>query len=725
MYAYCVIEYPVKTLDKTFTYIIPEFLRDKLKVGMKVMVPFNTRLVHGIVLKISDTCEDSFELKEIGRIEDEFLVLNKELLMLGKFLKEETLCNLITAYQTMLPSSLKIKDQKSDYNKYEKYVLLNASILKVEEYINTHRGKKCDLLELLILKGEVNKKDVDSSIVRELEKIGLVKIEARKVYRINAQSKEVESKKLNEEQQYVFDTIKTNLNKNDTFLIHGVTGSGKTLVYINLIKEVISRGKNAILLVPEISLTEQIINIFYDYFGSDVAILHSGLSISEKYDEYVKILEGKIKIVIGTRSAIFAPLENIGIIIIDEEHSDTYKQDNTPRYNALQIAEQRCLYHKAPLILGSATPSLESMARAKKGVYKLLKMNNRAISKSMPECIIVDMSEEAKKRNFIISEELDKEIKNTISRNEQVLLLLNRRGFSTIITCSNCGYTYRCPHCEISLTYHKTSNSLRCHYCGFTKIKDDICPECHEKGLNFLGLGTEKLEEFIKEKYNTKVLRMDADTTANKGMHEKIIKAFRNKEASILLGTQMISKGLDFPDCTLVGIINADATLNIPDFRSSERTFELISQAAGRSGRGEKIGKVIIQTFNPDNDTIKAIKNYDYEGFYNNEMNIRKVLKYPPYYFIVAIKVCSKDYKIASVEASKVGNYLKKNVDSTSIVLGPSTAANFRLKNIYRFGIIVKYRFDKDLKKVLKDLDNLYATNKDVFLEIDFNPLQV
>ncbi len=725
MYAYCVIEYPVKTLDKTFTYIIPEFLRDKLKVGMKVMVPFNTRLVHGIVLKISDTCEDSFELKEIGRIEDEFLVLNKELLMLGKFLKEETLCNLITAYQTMLPSSLKIKDQKSDYNKYEKYVLLNASILKVEEYINTHRGKKCDLLDLLILKGEVNKKDVDSSIVRELEKIGLVKIEARKVYRINAQSKEVESKKLNEEQQYVFDTIKTNLNKNDTFLIHGVTGSGKTLVYINLIKEVINGGKNAILLVPEISLTEQIINIFYDYFGSDVAILHSGLSISEKYDEYVKILEGKIKIVIGTRSAIFAPLENIGIIIIDEEHSDTYKQDNTPRYNALQIAQRRCFYHNAPLVLGSATPSLESMARAKKGVYKLLKLNNRAISKTMPECIVVDMSEEAKKRNFIISEELDNEIKNTISRNEQVLLLLNRRGFSTIITCSNCGYTYRCPHCEISLTYHKTSNSLRCHYCGFTKIRDDICPKCYEKGLNFLGLGTEKLEELIKEKYNTKVLRMDADTTANKGMHEKIIKAFRNKEASILLGTQMISKGLDFPDCTLVGIINADATLNIPDFRSSERTFELISQAAGRSGRGERLGKVIIQTFNPDNETIKAVKNYDYEGFYNNEMNIRKVLKYPPYYFIVAIKICSKDYKLASVEASKVGNYLKKNVDSTSIVLGPSTAANFRLKNIYRFGIIVKYRFDKDLKKVLKDLDNLYATNKDVFLEIDFNPLQV
>lgn len=725
MYASCVIEYPIKTLDKTFTYKIPDNLKSRIRVGMKVMVPFNTRLVHGIVLKIDDNYNEDFELKEIVRIEDEFLVLNRELLMLGKFLKKETLCNLITAYQTMLPSSLKIKAQKSDYNKYEKFVLLNSSISKIDEYINTHKGKKCDLLEYLIQNEEINKKDTDSNIVRELEKIGLVKIEKRKIFRINAEKNDIENKKLNEEQQVVFDSIRASLAKNETFLIHGVTGSGKTLVYIELIKEVIKNGKTAILLVPEISLTEQIISIFYDYFGSDVAILHSGLSIPEKYDEYVKILERKVKIVIGTRSAIFAPLENIGIIIIDEEHSDTYKQDNTPRYNAIDIAKERCKYHNCPLILGSATPSIDSMARAKKGVYKLLEMKNRAVNRAMPECIIADMKEEASKRNFIISEELDKEIKKTLERNEQVILLLNRRGFSTVITCSNCGFTYNCPHCEISLTYHKTSNTLRCHYCGFTKIKDDICPECHEKGLNYMGLGTEKLEELIKEKYQADVLRMDADTTANKGMHEKIIKAFRNGEASILLGTQMISKGLDFPNCTLVGIINADATLNIPDFRSSERTFQLISQAAGRSGRGEKNGKVIIQTYNPDNDTIKAIKNYDYEGFYKTEMNIRKVLKYPPYYYLVSIKICSKDYKLASEAATKVGNYLKKNIDSSSIILGPSTAAQFRIKNIYRFSVIIKYRYDAELKKVLKELDNIYATNKDVYLEIDFNPLQV
>jgi len=725
MYAYCIVEYPVKTLDKAFTYKIPDNLKDKLQVGMKVMVPFNTRLVHGIVLKITDAYEDNYDLKEIIRIEDEFLVLNKELLMLGKFLKECTLCNLITAYQTMLPSSLKIKDQNKDYNKYEKYVLLNSKVTLIEEYIESHRGKKVDLLNRLLDEGEVSKKETDASVVRELEKLGLIKIEARKIFRINHDKKEQEEKILNEEQEKAFITIKNSFNENKTFLLHGVTGSGKTLVYIELIKEVLKLDKMAILLVPEISLTEQIIAIFYDYFGSDVAILHSGLSKTEKYDEYVKILEGKVKIVVGTRSAIFAPLENIGIIIIDEEHSDTYKQDNTPRYNAIDIAKRRCEYHHSPLVLGSATPSLETMARAQKGVYTLITMKTRALKQVMPECKIVDMRLEASKRNFIISEELDNEIKTTLARDEQVILLLNRRGFSTIITCSNCGFTYQCPHCEISLTYHKTSNTLRCHYCGYTKIKDDICPKCHEKALNYMGLGTEKLEELIKEKYNTAVLRMDADTTTNKGAHEKIIKAFRNNEYSILIGTQMISKGLDFPNCTLVGIINADTTLNIPDFRSSERTFQLLSQAAGRSGRGKKAGKVIIQTFNPDNDTIKAISKYDYEGFYKQEMNIRKILKYPPYYYLVAIKICSKDYKLASINATKVGDYLKKNIDNTSIVLGPSTAVNFKLKNIYRFSIIIKYRNDEELKKVLKELDNIYATNKEVFLEIDFNPLQV
>ena len=544
--------------------------------------------------------------------------------------------------------------------------------------------------------------------------------------KIYYKEKQEDNKKLNEEQQHAFNTIINSLNINKTFLLYGVTGSGKTLIYIHLIKEVIKKGKTAILLVPEISLTEQIVSIFYQNFGSDVAILHSGLSNKEKYEEYIKILNNEIKIVIGTRSAIFAPLKNIGIIIIDEEHSDTYKQENTPRYHARDIAMHRCEFNRCPLILGSATPSLESMARAKKNVYELVTLKNRANNLPLPEVSIVDMKMELEKRNFTISELLDKKIKECLDKGEQVILLLNRRGFSTFITCSNCGFTYKCPHCEISLTYHKSSNTLRCHYCGYTKIKDDLCPECHEKGLNYMGMGTEKLEEIIKEKYESaKVIRMEADTTTRKGAHDKIIKAFKNEEYNILIGTQMISKGLDFPKCTLVGVINADTSLNIPDFRSSEKTFSLLDQAAGRAGRSTTPGSVIIQTFNPDNETIKAVKKHDYDSFYEQEMQVRKILKYPPYYYLANIKIASKEYTLASTESTKVKNYLEKNLDPKSIILGPSTASNFKRNNIYRFSITIKYRFDEHLMKVLKELDNIYATNKNVFLEIDINPLRI
>lgn len=726
MYAYCIIEYPVKTLDKTFTYLIPDNLKDKLQVGMKVLVPFNNRLIHGIVLKITANFSEEYELKTIARIEDPFLILNNELLKLGLYLKDLTLCNLITAYQTMLPSALKIKNQNRDYNLYEEFISLNKEPKLIFEYMESHRGKKVAILENLLAHDELPKKDFASSLVRELEKLGLIKITKRKKYRLTSKNVLCTPHILNKEQEIVFNTIKSSFNTYKIFLLKGVTGSGKTLVYINLIKEVVKNNKTALLLVPEISLTTQVVNIFYEHFASDVAILHSGLSKAEKYDEYLKILNKEVHIVIGTRSAVFAPLENIGLIIIDEEHSDTYKQDNTPRYHARDIAAKRCEYHKCPLVLGSATPSLESMARANKGLYTLLTMKNRANNQILPTSIIVDMSEELKKRNFIISEELAKSLTKILSHDEQAILLLNRRGFSTVITCSNCGYTYKCPHCEISLTFHKSSNSLRCHYCGFTKLKDDICPECHEQALNYMGLGTEKLESLIKEKYpSAKVVRMDADTTTNKGAHAKIIEAFKNKEYNILIGTQMISKGLDFPDCTLVGIINADTTLNIPDFRSSERTFSMLTQASGRAGRGSIPGKVIIQTFNPDNPTIKCVSTNDYDTFYNTEMLIRKKLKYPPYYYLVNIKVCSKEYAKASSNANKIIQYLKRNLDNKSIILGPSTALNFRLKNIYRFNITIKYREDNNLKKSLKELDNIFTNIKDVYLEIDLNPLQM
>ena len=727
MVAYCIIEYPVKTLDKAFTYQIPSHLIDRLKVGMKVIVPFQNRSVHGIVLKITDHYDGTYELKEIEKIEDEFLVLNDELLRLGKFMQDITLCNLITAYQTMLPSALKVKAQTRDYNEYEEWILLNVEEDIALEYIKTHKkSHKTEILERLLQEKEVNKKELNASSLRELKKLDLVKVEKKIKNKKEDKKITLDNKILNEEQKNAYEKIKTSFNETKTFLLYGITGSGKTLIYQNLIKEVIKRGKTALLLVPEISLTEQIINIFYENFGNDVAILHSGLSNKEKYEEYVKILKGEVKIVIGTRSAVFAPLTNIGIIIIDEEHSDTYKQDNNPRYHARDIALKRSEYHHCPLVLGSATPSLESMARARKGVYDLITLKHRANNLPLPEVCIVDMKEELSKRNFVISELLDEKIKECLEKKEQVILLLNRRGFSTFITCSNCGFTYKCPHCEISLTYHKSTNTLRCHYCGYTKIKDDICPSCRELGLNYMGLGTEKLEELIKEKYEqAKIIRMDADTTSRKGAHDKIIKAFKNEEYNILIGTQMISKGLDFPKCTLVGVINADTSLNIPDFRSSEKTFSLLNQAAGRAGRSSAPGFVIIETFNPDNETIKAVKNHDYDTFYKEEMKVRKILKYPPYYYLANIKIGSKDYKEAKREASKVKSYLEKTLDSSSIILGPSTASNFKRNNIYRFSITIKYRFDPNLMKSLKTLDEIYGTNKTTFLEIDINPLRI
>lgn len=726
MYAYCIIEYPVKSLDKAFSYKVPSDLIDKLKVGMKVLVPFNNRYVHGIVLKLTNTYEGTYELKEIASIEDEFLILNKELLMLGRYMQSLTLCNLITAYQTMLPSALKVKEQTKDYNEYEKVILLNKPKEEIEEFIQTHKkSNKTKILSDLLERDEINRKNANASSLRELIKLELVKEEKRIKKSVYVKGTK-NTKVLTEEQQHAFDTISNSLDVAKTFLLYGVTGSGKTQIYIKLIEKVIARGKTALLLVPEISLTEQIVSIFYDAFGSDVAILHSGLSVKEKYEEYLKILKGKIKIVIGTRSAVFAPLTNIGIIIMDEEHSDTYKQDNTPRYHARDLAIKRSEYHHCPLVLGSATPSLESMARAQKKVYELITLKHRANNLPLPEVFIVDMKSELEHRNFVISKLLDTKIKECLNNKEQVILLLNRRGFSTFITCSNCGFTYKCPHCEISLTYHKNANTLRCHYCGYTKIKDDICPECHERGLNYMGMGTEKLEQMIQEKYpDAKVIRMDADTTTKKGAHDKIIKAFKNEEYNVLIGTQMISKGLDFPKCTLVGVISADSSLNIPDFRSSERTFSLLDQASGRAGRSTIPGSVVIQTFNPDNETIKAVKNHDYDEFYAKEMKVRKILKYPPYYYLANIKIASKDYHVASTEASKIKKYLENNLDETSIILGPSTASNFKRNNIYRFSITIKYRFDDKLMKTLKDLDGIYATHKNCFLELDINPLRI
>ena len=726
MYAEVLIEYSAKSIDKSFTYIIPGHLKNIIKVGMKVLVPFGPKVINGFVIRLLDEYREPYELKEITDIVDKYFCLSKELMELGIYLQSKTLCTKITAYQTMLPSSLKVKEQKSDYSKYLTYITLNKSEKEVEDFISKYprRTKQIEILKRLLIESKILKSEFTHQVVNILLEENLIKIEKEQIYRLNNNNIINESITFTKEQENAISSV--SLQEENTYLLHGVTGSGKTEVYIELIKRVVASGKTAIMLVPEISLTAQIVNKFYNRFGDDVAIFHSGLSDGEKYDEYLKILRGEVHIVVGTRSAIFTPLTNLGIIIIDEEHSDTYKQDSNPRYHAIDMAIFRSKYYKIPLILGSATPSLESMARALKGVYKYIEMPSRVGASVLPKVKLVDMTEEMKKRNTIFSDELKEKMLDRLSKNEQTILLLNRRGYSTIISCKSCGYTYECPYCDITLTYHKSSNNLRCHYCGYTIFKADECPECNEKALTDYGLGTEKLEQELSKILPTaRIIRMDADTTRNKGAHEDIINRFKNHEYDILLGTQMISKGLNFPLVTLVGVINADATLNIPDFRSGERTFSLLSQVAGRAGRSELPGEVILQTFNPDNFTLNCVKEQDYLKFYNYEMNNRHKLDYPPYYYITSIKIASKDYDVASKEITKVKKYLESKLSKQTIILGPTTASVFKINNIYRFQILIKYKKDPNLMSSLKELDELYMLNNKANIEIDNNPLQV
>lgn len=722
MYASVLIEYNSKSLNKTFDYRIPDNIN--IKIGNKVKVLFNNRIIYGIVINIKDNTEYE-QTNEILDVVNPNIYLNNELLELGKYLSKETLTTLIKAYQTMLPSSLKVKNIKNNYNKYEEYLVLNKDKNFITNYIkeNTRSKVKINILEELLEKQSINKKNV-SSVYKKLLEEDIIKIEKKRIYRLSFDNIKEVNYKLTENQENVVKNI--DLKTYNTYLLHGLTGSGKTVVYIDLMKKVISLGKKAIMLVPEISLTTQMVNRLKNSFKNDIAILHSGLSDGEKYDEYTKINNNEVNVVVGTRSAIFSPLKNIGIIIIDEEHSSTYKQESNPRYNAIDMAKWRCTFNNCPLLLGSATPSLESFARAQKGVYKLLELNKRVNNYEMPEVKLVNMAQEMKKRNMIFSDELKHEINNTLKNKKQAMILLNRRGFSTFVSCQNCGYVYKCPHCEITLTYHRSKNSLRCHYCGFTKYLDNNCPNCKENAIRDFGTGTEKIETELKKIFpEAKIIRMDRDTTTKKGSHEKYINLIEEGKVDIIVGTQMISKGLDFPNINLVGVINADETLNIPDFRSNERTFQLLNQVSGRAGRSGIKSKVIIQTFNTDNIIFEFIKNNDYISFFKYEMELRKKLKYPPYYYIISIKICSKDYELASKNSTKIYNYLKNNIEKQSIILGPSTASLFKLNNIYRFQIIIKYKYDNKIFDSLKFIDNLYITEKNIFLEIDNNPISI
>lgn len=534
---------------------------------------------------------------------------------------------------------------------------------------------------------------------------------------------------LTSDQQRAFEAISEKIHAHEqcTYLLHGVTGSGKTEVYLQTIEEVLNLNRQAMMLVPEIALTPQMVLRFKRRFGDEVAVLHSGLSKGERYDEWQKIRDGKARVSVGARSSVFAPFKNLGMIIIDEEHESSYKQEDYPRYHARDIAQWRSEYHQCPLILGSATPSLESFARAEKGVYELLSLPNRVNQQALPEVEIVDMREELNSGNrSMFSNQLRDAIQQRLDNQEQIVLFLNRRGYASFMLCRDCGHVPQCPNCDISLTYHKSTDQLKCHYCGHQEVPPNQCPNCESEHIRQMGTGTQRVEELLQEAFQeARIIRMDVDTTSRKGAHEKLLNDFGSGKGDILLGTQMIAKGLDFPNITLVGVLNADTMLNLPDFRASERTYQLLTQVAGRAGRHEKEGQVLIQTYNPDHYAIKDVQENDYTAFFQKEMNYRKIGKYPPYFFLINFTIAHKEMKKVMEASKHIHKILLQHLTDKALVLGPSPAALSRINNEYRFQILVKYKSEIALHNALKYLDDYYHDQyikEKLSLKIDINP---
>lgn len=726
MYVSVLTQIGVKAVDQTFFYHVPKLLENNIKIGVRVRIPFGNMILDGFALGISDNSSyDNSKIKDIINVIDEEPVLNKEMLLLGKYMSDNLLTSLSSCYQVMLPKALKAEVKSNIKIKYDRYLHRIKSIEEIDRYIDNCKYESQINLLCKLKEGDILITKMSSSI-NTIIKYGFASIiyEECKRYKYDGISN-YKRVNLTDKQRLVSDTIISSFGKSDTFLLYGVTGSGKTEVYMDVIEKAINNGKSAIMLVPEIGLTPQIVGKFISRFGNVISVLHSKLSDSERYDEYRKITDGEAKIVIGTRSAIFVPFNNIGVIIIDEEHTSSYKQDNNPRYSAINVAEWRSKYHNCPLVLGSATPSLESFAKAGNHVYKLLSLTERAGGSVLPIVNIIDMKEEVKKGNFILSDMLKNKIGEVLDRGEQAIILLNRRGYSSTISCKECGYVYKCPNCDITYTYHKSSNNLKCHYCGYSMVLPNKCSICGSDNLKDYGLGTEKLEETLNSLYKARIVRMDVDTTSKKGQHQKIIDDFGEHKYDILIGTQMIAKGLDFPLVTLVGVVSIDSSLTSPDYRASENTFQLLSQVSGRAGRSESKGEVIVQTFNPDHYAITLAKNHDYIDFYKEEMKVRKMLKYSPYYYMVLVSITSKDYELGFKEANKIGSYIRNNISSDSIVLGPTMANMFKVNNIYHYQIIIKYRKDDSLMKVLKFIIDMQVKNNKIDVSIDFNPSRI
>ncbi len=644
-------------------------------------------------------------------------------------------------------TSLDIKT--TNKKKREKWVKIknpNSSLEDILDIVGTRSPKQNEITTFLYDNDNILQKDIlerfntSLSVLKSLEKKDIIEIYEKIVYRnpIKKYIPKYKKHNLNNNQQEIYTNIINgikNENKVNSYLIHGVTGSGKTEIYLQLVEEMLEQNKDSIILVPEISLTPQTIDRFVGRFGEEVAILHSKLSQGERFDQWRKIKQQEVKIVIGARSAVFAPFNNLGLIVIDEEHETTYKSGQNPKYDTIEVAQKRVDLENATLVMGTATPSLETYYKAEKGEIILLNMMNRVSSKELPKVTLIDMREELNNGNkSIFSLELNKAIGENIKNKKQTILFLNRRGFATFVSCRNCGYVCKCKDCDVSMTYHRNINKLRCHYCGVTENTPDVCPECGSKYIKYFGIGTQKVEQLTRELFpSANIVRMDGDTTVDKGSYERILGDMKAEKIDILIGTQMISKGLDFPNVTLVGIIAADTTLNLPDYRSPEKTFQLVTQVAGRSGRGENLGRVILQTYNPDHYSIVYSKQQDYVNFYNTELPLREEFLYPPFINIISIllygennskvvEISKKVYNIIESEVEKIyGNSFKNNIS------GPYPAPLERIKNNYRWQIILKIK-NEDIEKLKEVIKRVCIINEYKFelenikISIDINP---
>ncbi|MCQ2791966.1 MAG: primosomal protein N' [Bacilli bacterium] len=721
------IERSANALNRPFTYLYP--FKDNLKVGVRVIVSFANKDVVGYVIKVKIDKrskeeyekESGFVLNSIKSVLDKAPILDDEMLNLAKEVANYYLSPLISVLQTMLPPSLKPRysSLKAPKIHYEKYLAI------VDESEEGLTAKQIELLRLIYKNGKVKKRDLKSpSVIKKLIELNRIREIDIEVPRLKIpEYKPDERKVLTSDQKKAINTILH--SKNKISLVEGVTGSGKTEVYLTLSEEVIKKGRNVLMLVPEISLTSVMVSYYLRRFKGKVAILHSELTPAEKYDEYRRIARGEANIVVGARSAIFAPLKNIGLIILDEEHVESYKQDNIPTYHAREVAFMRAKRNDSMVILGSATPLLETRIRAMRGIYNHVVLPNRINKQPLPKTIIVDMLKGYNlcRDSHMFSKQLYEKIKDRLLKKEQIILLINRRGFSTSIVCRECGQAIKCPTCGISLTYHQNDNLLKCHHCGYVMQYPKTCPNCDSKYLSKTGFGTERIEKEIKKLFpQARTLRLDSDVGKVRNNISQVIEKFRNQDADILIGTQMIAKGHDFPNVTLVGVVLADIGLSLPSFRNTEKAFTLITQAIGRSGRDKKLGEAIIQTYMPSHYAIQLAAHQDYNAFFNTEMKIRKASQYPPYTYLISLIIKAKKEDLAQDIAYQIASDLTNKNYKDVKILGPSTPYIPYENSWHIREILIKYKKEDEIRNYIEKLRITLQNKPSVNILINVDP---